>query len=72
MYELEEDRTICQNFMKKERFQANLVLKKPLGPGTAIGRSTGNRGCETGIGLGTIKGWGTFAIIGGVMHSCSA
>lgn len=52
--------------------QANLGLKKPLVPGTAIGRNTGNRGCEIGIEVGTIKGCATFAMIGGFMHSCNA
>lgn len=54
------------------KFQAYLVLKKPLAPGIAIGRNTGKIGCEMGIELGMIKGCGTFAIIGGFMHSCSA
>lgn len=52
--------------------QANLGLKKLWVPGAAVGRNTGNKGCEIGIEVGTIKGCATFAMIGGFRHSCNA
>lgn len=52
--------------------QVNLVLKKPLDLGTAVGHSTGKRGCEIGMELGIANCWGACAIIDGVMQSCNA
>lgn len=56
----------------RQKLQANLVLKKPFDPGTAIGRNIGKRGCEMGMEFVIRNDWGPFATIGGVMHICNA
>lgn len=46
--------------------------KKPLDPGTGMGRITGKCGCEMGMWLGTVNGCCPAATKGGVEHNCSA
>jgi hypothetical protein len=50
----------------------NLVLERPLAPGTGIARFAGKGDCKSGKWLGTAKGCCPLAMKGGGAETCNA